>query len=386
MPRAEHPAVTARVRLQSIDALRGLIMVIMLFDHVREAWFLYMPVNDPLDVTQVAPSLFFSRSFSNICAPNFVFLTGLGAWLYSQHHTKAETSSYLLTRGLFLLAIELCYMSVIWMNAWPMTFYLQVIWAIGISMIALAALIHLPRWAIVSLGLLIVCGHNLLDPIRFEPGDPLFVPWALLHQRDTIDLPLGFHAKTSYPVLAWIGVIALGWSIGPWFGKGADALLRQKRLLLVGLGMIAAFIVLRSINVYGDTPWTPGNNGLQTFMAFVALTKYPPSLMFLLLFVGMGLLLLWFFEKVNGASWLGIISVFGAAPMFFYLMHITVLQIMYHIAYALFGPNHGAYYGFDNISSVWLFYFLMIPVFYVPTVWFSKYKQAHREKAWLKYF
>ena len=372
-------------RLQSIDALRGFILVVMLLDHVRETWFLYMPTPDPMDPTAIAPSLFFTRFASNICAPNFVFLTGLGAWLFCQNHGKAETSKFLLKRGLFLLAVEILYMSPVWTQKLPMTFWLQVIWAIGLSMIVLAGLIHLPRKALAVIGLVIVCGHNLLDPIRLAPGDAFYVPWAMLHQRDVIALPFGMAAKTSYPVLAWIGVIALGFVVGPWFGKMADAKARPRKLILTGAALIAAFVALRLLNVYGDKPWTPGVDGIHTVMAFLALTKYPPSLLFLLSTIGAGFVLLGLFEKAGSARWIGLLSVFGAAPMFFYLMHITSLQVLYHTAYAIYGPNHGSVFGVDRIEWVWAWYLFLIPVFYVPTVWFSKFKQRNRQIAILKY-
>lgn len=380
------PTVAARVRLQSIDALRGLVMVIMLLDHVRETWFLHMQVTDPMDAATVAPSLFFTRLLSNLCAPVFVALTGLGAWLYSQNHSKAETSAFLVKRGLILMALEVTLITLAWTSKLPPTFWLQVIWAIGLSMIALAALLHLPRTVLLVLGLAIVCGHNLLDPIRFAPGDALYVPWAMLHQRDVLDLPFGLHAKTTYPVLPWIGVISLGFAIGPWFAKGTDEAVRQRRLTLLGLGMIAAFVILRLLDFYGDKPWTPGETPLRTLMAFVALTKYPPSLLFLLPTLGIGVLLLSRFEKSQGEGWMNALSVFGAAPMFFYVLHLYVLRVLYETAYVIWGPNHGELFGVDHIAWVWAWYVFLLPVLYVPTVWFSKLKSRRRDIAWLKYF
>jgi uncharacterized membrane protein len=368
----------------SIDALRGLVMVIMLLDHVREAFFLYVPLTDPVDALTVAPSHFFSRLTSILCAPIFVALTGLGAYLYSQNHSKAETSAFLLKRGLFLLVIEM-YMSAIWIQQIPPTIWLQVIWAIGLCMIVLAGLIHLPLKWVLALGLGIVCGHNLLDGIRLTPDDPMFVPWAILHQRDFISLPFGMVAKTSYPLLPWIGVIALGYSIGPWFARGADPEHRRRRLLQLGLGLVFAFVAIRFLNVYGDKPWFDAGDPLRTVMSFLSLTKYPPSLLFVLLTLGVGAWLLWLFERREGEQWLTRLAVFGAAPMFFYLFHITMLRILYHGAYFIYGPNHGELFGVSSIVWVWAWYVVLLVAFYFPTAWFSRLKANRRDIAWLKY-
>lgn len=209
---------TAHVRLANIDALRGFVMVLMLLDHLRETWFVNYPVTDPINALTIIPAIGFARFAVSFCAPIFVALTGLGVYLFSVNHTVEETTEYLLKRGFLLIVIELVYLSPLYWGIVPQpTFWLQVIWAIGICMIALAAFMRLPRPAIIALGLAIVCFHNLLDPIVLTKDDALFPVWALLHQRDAFDLPLGFVAKTTYPILAWLGVILLGFGIGPWF-------------------------------------------------------------------------------------------------------------------------------------------------------------------------
>lgn len=382
--RTAAPAAASRTRLQNIDALRGFVMVVMLVDHVRENWFLYLQVTDPVNALTTDPALFFTRMASAICAPVFVALTGLGAWLYSQTHSRAETTVYLVKRGLFLMVLDVTLMSAAWTVKLPPTLWLQVIWCIGVCMLALAALIHLPRAAIIAVGLAIVCGHNLLDGIRLTPEQPFFALWAMLHQRDAIVLPFAT-LKTTYPVLPWIGVIALGWGIGPWFAKGFDAAVRQRRLLLIGLGMLAAFVLIRWTNSYGDKPWFDGGSPLRTFMSFVALTKYPPSLLYLLLTLGIGSVLLSLLEKAQGRGWMNALAVFGGAPMFFYILHIYVLRVLYHIAFAIWGANHGTVFGVDNLSTVWLWYFALLVPLYFPTAWYSRLKARRRDIAWLKY-
>lgn len=383
-------AAVNRRRLQSLDALRGFVMVIMLLDHVRENWYLYMNVPDPVNPVTVEPVMFFIRIVTNLCAPVFVALTGLGAYLYGQNHTRAETAAYLVKRGLLLMAIDVTLLTFAWTVKLPMTFWLQVIWAIGACMIALAALIYLPKKLLLALGLLIVAGHNLLDGIRLLPGEPGFVAWALLHQRDMIALPFGAFARTSYPVLPWIGVIVLGYLLGSWYERdkssAADSGRRVRRLLALGFGMLAAFVVLRALNVYGDKPWVAGDSALHTIMGFIALTKYPPSLLFLLQTLGVGVILLALFERWEGHPWLNALAVFGGAPMFFYILHIYVLRALYHVAFMIWGPTHGVSFGLDNVNWLWLWYAVLLPVLYVPTAWYSRLKARRRDIAWLKYF
>jgi uncharacterized membrane protein len=382
---------TARVlplmaaRLQSIDALRGLVMLFMLLDHLRETWVLYMPVGDPVDARLVLPALFFTRITSTLCAPIFVALTGLGAYLYSQKHSLAETSAFLLKRGLFLVVLEWTLVNFSWRAEMPPKFvFLQVIWAIGLAMIMLAALIHLPKRAVLATGLVIVCGHNLLDGITFPPEHPYFIPWAIIHQRSAI-VWQGVTIKFNYPVLPWVGVICLGWSIGPWFSR-MQAEERLRLLVGSGVAMIVAFLVLRTLNVYGDKPWfTVPDDALRTTMSFLALTKYPPSLLFVLATLGPGLLLLALLERVQSSRAVHWLSVLGSAPMFFYLLHLYVLRALYLTALAIWGPDHGAVYGVDSLAWVWLWFAALIVPLYFPARWFSNLKKTRKDIAWLKY-
>ena len=290
----------ANTRLLAIDALRGLVMAFMLVDHVRETFFLHLQVSDPVDASTADPALFFTRLLSTFCAPVFVALTGLSAWLYGQSHTKREISVFLLKRGLFLVFLEITFVSFAWSAQFPpQTIWLQVIWAIGISMIMLAALLHLPRTGQLILGIIIVCGHNLLDDIIIAPDSPLYISWAMLHQRAAIELSRGLIIKTTYPVLPWIGVILLGYAMGPWFAHGTEPLGRIRHLWIVGGMMLITFAAVRYLNFYGDKPWFVAESSLRTVMSFLALTKYPPSLLFLLPTLGTGLLLLALFERMR---------------------------------------------------------------------------------------
>ncbi|QLL10570.1 DUF1624 domain-containing protein [Pseudomonas chlororaphis] len=376
----------ANTRMLAIDALRGFVMLCMLVDHVRETFLLHRQVTDPIDALSVTPDLYFTRLLSEICAPVFIFLTGLSAWLYSQKHSLGETSVFLLKRGLFLVFLELTFVCFAWNAEFPpKTLWLQVIWCIGICMIVLAGLLHFKRSWLIVLGVAIVAGHNLLDDVVVGPESPFFVPWSILHQRVFIDITEFTRARTTYPVLPWIGVILLGWAIGPWFGKDMQPAARISRLLKVGVGLLLAFVFIRYLNVYGEKPWVQTGDALRTFMSFMSAKKYPPSLMFLMPTLGLGLILLAYFEKVQERWSTAQLAIYGGAPMFFYLLHLYVLKAMYLVAVAIWGANQGTYYGFDNLSGVWLWSLILGVLLFFPTRWFAGLKQRRRDIAILKY-
>jgi len=398
MPSASDPSMTsvthasaappASQRLLSIDALRGLVIIFMLLDHVRETFFLHRQVVDPMNIDATDPSLFFSRTLAHLCAPVFVLLTGLSAFLYGEKYQgKRDVSAFLFKRGLFLVVLEFTLVNFAWTFQFPPTvIYLQVIWAIGISMIALAALVWLPRPLLLVLGVAIIAGHNLLDSLHFAPGSAMHVPWAILHDRGWIEFSDSLRLRTSYPVLPWIGVIALGYCMGPWFARAASAATRQRCLLLAAAGALSGFVALRLLNGYGEAQWFAHDHAIQTLMSFFNITKYPPSLLFLALTLGIGLLLLLGFERAGQRKWISILAVFGAAPMFFYLLHLYVLKLLYLASVALFGLNHGDYFGFDSIGPVWLTSLLLAAALYVPVRWFAGLKARRRDIQWLKYF
>lgn len=374
-------------RIQSIDALRGVVMVIMLIDHVRETFYLHQQVSDPVDVTTTDPGLFLIRLLSSLCAPIFVLLTGLGAWLYGQAHSRAETSAFLLKRGIFLVILEVTLVNFAWTATFPpTTVFLQVIWIIGLSMIALAGLLYLPRLLQVALAILIIAGHHLLASLSFEPGSTGYIPWAILYDRSWLEFGDVFRARTSYPLLPWIGVILLGYAIGPWFAATMEAGKRIRTLLLAGAGFLAVFIILRWLNVYGDAPRLTDQSALVEVMSFLSLTKYPPSLFFILSTIGVGFLLLAWFEKIGENKALSTVAIFGAAPMFFYIFHLYVLKLIYIGCLAAFGANQGKYYGFDSVGPLWIVFVVFAIAFYFPTAWFSRLKRRRRDIAWLKYF
>ncbi|BBB68527.1 membrane protein [Undibacterium sp. YM2] len=374
-------------RISGIDALRGLVMMIMMFDHVRETFFLHQQVSDPMDMGQTAPALFFTRLAAHLCAPVFVFLTGLSAWLYANPPSgPRDASNFLIKRGLLLVALELTVVNFAWAGQFPpATIYLQVIWVIGLCMIILGLLHKLPPLLLGTLGLLIVGGHNALADLSIAPGTVWYTLWALLLHRGYLISDVSISVKVSYPLLAWIGIILLGYVAGSLYAAGISAARRQRLLTILGITALLMFAVLRAVNGYGETqPWQDHGNSLLTLMSFVNLTKYPPSLDFALLTLGTGMCCLALLEKYPGKL-SRIASVFGGAPMFYYLLHLYVLLALQHLMLAVYGANHGQRFGVDHVWQIWLIAAALIPVLYYPCRAFARYKRQSG-KAWVKYF
>lgn len=376
-------------RLLSIDLLRGFVMVVMVLDHVRETFFLHLQVLDPMDVSQTSLGVYIARMFAHLCAPVFVFLTGLSAYLYGQNcQSKQEISSFLFKRGIFLVILEITIINFAWTSQFPpQKLYLQVIWAIGLSMLALSILIYLPRYVLAILGITIIAGHNLLDNIHASESSIWYVPWAILHDRVWVVVSESFQFRTTYPVLPWIGVISLGYVAGEWFKQTTPVKTRQNYLLYSGLLGLVMFIIIRFVNVYGDK--LPRiyyeQSFVETVMSFFNVTKYPPSLQFLILTLSFGMLLLLVFERIQNITWIKLLAVYGSVPLFFYILHLYVLKVLYLIAESIWGKNQGEYYGFDNIEFIFLWWIILVITLYPAVKLFSNFKSNHKELTWLKY-
>lgn len=385
-PAAAQPA-KASARIEVIDVMRGLVMVVMLLDHVREAFFLHRVVSDPLDVEATEPALFFSRIAAHFCAPTFVFLTGLGAWLYANPASGWRSpTGFLVKRGVLLVVLELTVITFAWTGKLPPpTIWLQVIWVIGLCMIILGLVHRLPRWILATVATLLVFGHNALSGIHFQPGEAGFVPWTILHDRGFL-IPDGpTQLKVSYPLMPWIGVILFGWLAGPLFARTMDPARRGRIFTGLGLACLALLLVLRGFNVYGETlPWKPGADAVHTVMSFLNYTKYPPSLDFLLLTLGVGFLLFPRFERMSN-GFTRMLATFGGAPMFFYVIHLYLLLFLQKLMVALAGANHGTRFGVEETWMVWVIWIALLPVLYPPCRAFARFKRTSNQ-AWVRYF
>lgn len=333
-------------RLASLDAWRGLIMVIMALDHARDFVHGGAMTASPDNLATTTPVLFFTRWVTHICAPVFMFAAGAGAFMkLHRGATKAQLSWFLVTRGLWLVLLELTVMRLA-MNfsvslVYPML--LLVLWALGWSMVMMAALIHLPRPALVTVSATLMLGHNAFDGVRAATLGSWAPLWNVLHEQGVF-IAGSVPVVTAYPLLPWVGVMAAGCCFGPVLLMEPAA--RRRVIVRSGLALIAGFIVLRAFNWYGDpSHWAPQASGAMSVVSFFRATKYPPSLIFLLMTMGPALLLL---AWIDARSWTARhpLVVIGRVPLFYYVVHFWLLHV---VASLLALVRHG------SASLAWLF-------------------------------
>jgi uncharacterized membrane protein len=386
-------------RIASIDFLRGAIMIIMALDHVRDYLYSGSFYYDPLDLEKTSGALFFTRWITHFCAPVFMLLAGTSAFIMSQKKTKKELSAFLVKRGLWLVFLEMIVMNFGWnFNIQFPVFFFITIWALGISMIVLAALIHFPKKIILAFCIILVAGHNLLDGVHITGNTLPAFGWSLLHEQQFFTWH-GEMLLVGYPVIPWIGVMPLGYLMGEWYAAGYNAEKRKKNLLMLGTAAIVVFILLRFSNLYGDPEkWTTQKNPFYTLLSFINVNKYPPSLLYILITLGPSLLVLAVTEKLNGAV-VKAVSVYGRVPMFYYIIHIYVIHLVALVASALTpGQDWSIWllkdpiwftkdlqgYGF-SLPVAYLFWITIVAALYPLCKWYDGYKQAHKEKWWLSY-
>jgi uncharacterized membrane protein len=374
-------------RTRSIDLLRGTVMVLMVLDHARD--FFVGVGRGPTDLATTTFPLFFTRWVTHFCAPVFVLLAGVSAQLYARKRGVDQARRFLLTRGLWLILLELTIVRFAWI---PDPFYrfvlLQVIWVLGWAMLALAALSYLPVRAVVAIGAVIVVGHNLLDVLdrgNFGALEPL---WNLVHERAMLKLGAR-RVFVSYPLLPWVGVIALGYGLGTWYTRPADQ--RQRLLRLTGVTAMLGFVALRALNIYGDPqPWSVQARSGFTLLSFLNCEKYPPSLLFLLMTLGPALLLLAEFERRFSRAPEQLVT-FGRVPLFFYVAHLYLLRFTgAPLAVMRFGktaflppPGHAGSPGFP-LWAAYVAWLLALLLLYPICRWFAR-KKAESKSWWLSY-
>ena len=389
-------------RIESIDILRGLVMIIMALDHVRDYFHIAANVDNPLNLATTTPELYFTRWITHFCAPIFVFLSGTSIYLQSLRKTKKALAAFLIKRGLWLIFVEIVIIALAWTFNPSYNFIpLQVIWAIGISMVILGLLIRLPFNFILILGLLIVIGHNLLDIPESAAGFKPSFWWDLLHSaRFTSYSFAKDHAVIiAYPFLPWAGLMMLGYCAGKFFAPQFHPEQRKKILILSGIGLIVLFVIVRFTNDYGDpVDWAAQKNSFYTFLSFLNVNKYPPSLMYMCITIGPALLFLAMIEKIkNGFT--NFLGIYGRVAFFYYILHIYLVHLLSAIGFFIRGhsleeasktgnvfpfyfliPGEG--YNLAVVYGVWL---LVIIILYPLCKWYDQYKTSHKEKWWLSY-
>ncbi|MBW8882256.1 MAG: DUF1624 domain-containing protein [Asticcacaulis sp.] len=328
--------VKAGQRLSTIDVLRGLIIVIMVIDHVRDYVHISGYGVDAIDFRQSNPILFGTRWITHLCAPTFIFLAGVSAWL--QHVKGKDTpklSRFLVTRGLWLIVLELTITGFGWNFSIPMLPFLAILWAIGWAMIALAGLVFLPRMAVLAIGVAIIAGHNLLDGVNAAQFGQWGFVWNFLFEVKVFTA--GGHPVVAlfYPVLPWIGVIALGYGMGDVFLSPN----RNRTLLLTGLGLLVLFLILRATNLYGDPrPWAVQANLASSVMDFLNVAKYPPSLLYVCATLGVVLSIAPLLDRLP-VRVSGFFRTIGSVPLMAYLAHLYIMHIVAIIAHLVAGKS-----------------------------------------------
>lgn len=372
-------------RIQSIDALRGLVMISMALDHTRDFFHYDAFIHDPLNLLYSPPDLFLTRWITHFCAPTFIFLTGLSAYLYGLKHTKNELSKFLFTRGLWLIFLEITVIAFAWFFSFNFTHpTLMVIWAIGVSMIFLAVMCRLPYMAIGVVGFAIVFLHNLTDNIHFVEGTFINDIWMVLHVQGKIPISPGMKIFIFYPVLPYFGLICLGYAFGKLFSPATEAGKRKRALLGIGTLSVALFGIIRYINVYGDPhPWQYQIATPYTILSFINCNKYPVSLLFALMTLGPSILFLYVFDSIQN-KFTGFLTTIGKVPMFYYIVHIYLIHT---IAFLTENPGASPFHlaGRFHLRTVYVIWISVVLVMYFPCKWYGKYKSAHPEKWWLSY-
>lgn len=395
---AQAGPLTAGARITEIDILRGLVIVLMALDHVRDYFHAAAFAYDPLDVTQTNPLLYATRWITHLCAPTFVFLAGVSAYLQvAKGKSTPGLAWFLLTRGVWLVVLEMTLISFAWSFAFPFVVFLQVIWAIGWAMIALAGLVWLPRLAVLAIGVAIVAGHNLLDPLTAEQFGSFSVLWRLLHDGGLLVGSGGPYAIAAYPILPWVGVMALGYGLGAVFMRPPAQ--REREIFIAGLIMLAAFVVLRAFNLYGEPhPWSLQADWGANQMAFLNVTKYPPSLHFTLVTLGVVFTLWPLLARLRGPV-VAFFSTFGAVPFFFYLLHLYLVHLLAIGANAAMGRDVSGMFdflvkGFTGHPSIeglgftllWVYvaWIAVLALLYPLCRWWAALKKRRRDW-WLSY-
>ena len=384
-----------RPRIESIDLLKGLVMIIMALDHTRDYFHYSAFYFDPTDPTQSTLPIFFTRFITHFCAPAFSFLAGLSAFMISKRKSLPELSSFLFKRGLWLVFVEIIIISFAW--KFDMHFRhigLQTIWSLGVSMIVLAGLIYLPKRLILVFSLVIIFGHNLLDNIHFD-GNFL---WAMLHERQKFEFTEGHTVVFAYSLLPWIAVMSLGYCFGSLYDATFETAKRKKILNGLGIGSLMLFVILITLNTYGDpVRWANYGVNSKTLMSIFDVNKYPPSLLYLLITLGGTFLFLANAEKLKGKV-VDFFSTFGRVPFFYYILHIYLIHLFAAFAAYFTGFGWQALvlptfitrvealkgYGF-NLITVYLVWIVVILLLYPLCKKFDSYKQSHKEKWWLSY-
>ncbi len=388
------PDQPARLRIASIDIVRGAVMLIMALDHVRD---FFHNGGDPTDLSGTTPALFFTRWITHFCAPVFVFLSGLSAFISGQRKTRKQLGLFLVKRGLWLVVVEIVVITFgITFNPYYNFILLQVIWAIGWSMVILGLLLQASYMLVLITGALLFFGHNILDHVSLPATGTAAVAWKLLITSPVFFIPLAKEhlVIVAYAILPWTAIMLLGYAFGHFYTSRFETRQRRRILLLIGGGFTLLFLLLRAGNIYGDpAPWSEQQTPVFSLLSFLNVTKYPASLQYSCMTLGPAIMLLALLESTKGRL-ASVISIYGRVPFFYYVLHFYLIHLLCMAAFfasgytkdEIGGPGTFAWFrpdGFD-LPVVYLVWLVVILLLYYPCRWFARYKQVHRQW-WLSY-
>lgn len=393
---AAQPSPATKARLDNIDCLRGIIMIVMALDHSRDFFSNAHAYFDPSDVTRTTAAFFLTRWITDFCAPVFSFLAGLGVWLSASHGKSKQTvARMLVTRGLWLIFLELIIIRAFWYFNFDYTVLkAAVIWCLGWSMIALAGLIFLPPRAILIISLAMIAGHNLLDGLKPSDFGALSGLWTILHVNGPVMLPGGVKLIVLYPLIPWIGVMGAGYCFGEVLALERTE--RRRLVFRIGLALTVAFVIVRGLNVYGDPrPWMSRDSLLLTVFDALACEKYPPSLSYLLMTMGPALMLLAALDRPELPGVLRPALVYGRVPFLYYVLHLPLLHAMaaiwatlrYGSAPWMFANPGSQHWPADfawDLPLTYLAWAAAVVALYPVCRWFAGVKAARRDW-WLSY-
>ena len=387
-------------RILSIDILRGLVMVIMALDHTRDFFHFGEMETDPMNPETTNVFLFFTRWITHFCAPIFVFLSGISAYLSAKNKTPKSASIFLIKRGFWLIFVEVFIITLgLTFNPLYNVIVLQVIWSIGCSMILLGILSRISNQLVMAVGLILFFGHNILNYLMLPPANTFLggMIAALLTSSGTF-LPLGngYFLGLFYTILPWTGAMLLGFSIGKWYNADFDTVKRKQYLFYSGLGLFVSFIVLRYFSWYGNpTPRKEYIDTLTNVFSFLNVSKYPPSLQYFGMTLGPALMLLSGMENIKNRFTKMMIT-YGSVPFFYYVLHFYLIHLILVIVFFASGYGakdivnpqipflfHPTSLGF-SLPIVYLIWLGVVALLYRPCTWFQQYKSTH-SKWWLKY-
>jgi len=384
-------------RIDSIDFVRGLVMIIMALDHTRDFMHVDSLVQNPLDLAATTPVLFLTRWITHFCAPVFVFLSGTSAYLsMKKRNNYKQSRDFLLSRGLWLVILEFTVINfALWFDLHFRILLFQVIAAIGFGFIILSLLMRVPAGILGIVAVIIIFGHDFLSRVLSENDSILKQALSPLNNFNSYQITSKFAFVIAYPVLPWFGIMLAGFAAGRWFGLSEAR--RKKVFLQAGVVTLVLFIVLRLTNNYGDPSlWSAQRNGIYTLLSFINTSKYPPSLLFTLMTLGAMFILFYFAEGRTGRL-KNTVSVFGRVPFFYYLIHLYLIHTLliiilfiqgFHWFDLSFEPFRFGRPDAPSGISLWLVYLVWIGIvalLYPICRWYGKYKLSHKENKWLRY-